>query len=205
MSAFKMKNETIADGFYACPAVYEDAESITGLLVRTAEWLRDRGSNQWSGLLKGQDTHDITGSIENGHVFVFKKDEELAAVVMLLPEPSEWDRTLWGDDGHEESIYLHRLAVSRRFAGQGLGARVLHWVETGIYFPGKHGSGLIVSLITMPCIPFIGVWDMNSWVLMHPGIICLRKRFRQNKRPLQEAFLSFSKKEDRRCCGQFYL
>lgn len=84
MSAFKIENETIADGFYACPAVYEDAESITGLLVRTAEWLRDRGSNQWSGLLKGQDIHDITGSIEKGHVFVFKKDEELAAVVMLL-------------------------------------------------------------------------------------------------------------------------
>lgn len=120
MTAFKIENETIADGFYACPAVYEDAESITGLLVRTAEWLRDRGSNQWSGLLKGQDIHDITGSIEKGHVFVFKKDEELAAVVMLLPAPSEWDRTLWGDDGHEESIYLHRLAVSRRFAGQGL-------------------------------------------------------------------------------------
>lgn len=40
MSAFKIENETIADGFYACPAVYEDAESITGLLVRTAEWLR---------------------------------------------------------------------------------------------------------------------------------------------------------------------
>lgn len=37
MSAFKIENETIADGFYACPAVYEDAESITGLLVRTAE------------------------------------------------------------------------------------------------------------------------------------------------------------------------
>lgn len=82
MSAFKIENETIADGFYACPAVYEDAESITGLLVRTAEWLRDRGSNQWSGLLKGQDIHDITGSIEKGHVFVYKKDEELAAVVM---------------------------------------------------------------------------------------------------------------------------
>ncbi len=77
MSSFKIKSKTIADGFYACPAVYEDAESITGLLVRTAEWLRDRGSNQWSGLLEGQDTHDITGSIENGHVFVFKKTKSL--------------------------------------------------------------------------------------------------------------------------------
>ncbi|MCO4851717.1 GNAT family N-acetyltransferase [Bacillus vallismortis] len=137
MSSFKITNETLADGICACPAVYEDAESITGLLVRTAEWLRDRGSNQWSGLLEGQDTHDIAGSIENGHVFVFKKDEELAAVVMLLPEPSEWDRTLWGDDGHETSIYLHRLAVSRRFAGQGLGGRILHWAETGIDYPEK--------------------------------------------------------------------
>ncbi|RPK01738.1 hypothetical protein BSBH6_03159 [Bacillus subtilis] len=137
MSAFKMKNETIADGFYACPGVYEDAEAITGLLVRTAEWLRDRGSTQWSGLLEGHDTHDITGSIADGHVFVFKKDEELAAVVMLLPEPSEWDRKLWGEDGHEASIYLHRLAVSRQFAGQGLGASVLQWAETGIYFSEK--------------------------------------------------------------------
>ncbi|MDR4434812.1 GNAT family N-acetyltransferase [Bacillus tequilensis] len=137
MSSFTITNEMLTDGIRACPAVYEDAEAITGLLVRTAEWLRYRGSTQWSGLLEGQDTHDITGSIESGQVFVFKKDEELAAVVMLLTEPSEWDRKLWGEDGHGESMYLHRLAVSRRFAGQGLGARVLQWAETGIHFPEK--------------------------------------------------------------------
>ncbi|KAF1679090.1 GNAT family N-acetyltransferase [Bacillus mexicanus] len=137
MSPFKITNETLADGIRAYPAEYEDAGSITGLLVRTAEWLRDRGSTQWSGLLEGHDTHNIAGSIEKGHVFVFKKDDELAAVVMLLPEPSEWDRKLWGEDGHAGSIYLHRLAVSRRLAGQGLGARVLQWAETGVHFPGK--------------------------------------------------------------------
>ncbi|MBT9251445.1 GNAT family N-acetyltransferase [Bacillus halotolerans] len=137
MTSFKITKETVANDFHAGLADREDAEQITGLLVRTAEWLRDRGSDQWSGLLEGHDSHDIVGSIESGLVFVFQKDQELAGVVMLLPEPSEWDRTLWGDEGHEESIYLHRLAVSRRFAGNGLGAEILTWTETGVEYPGK--------------------------------------------------------------------
>ncbi len=54
MTAFKIENETIADGFYACPAVYEDAESITRLLVRTAEWLRDRVLTNGADFSKGK-------------------------------------------------------------------------------------------------------------------------------------------------------
>ncbi|MEB9894711.1 GNAT family N-acetyltransferase, partial [Bacillus cereus] len=42
-----------------------------------------------------------------------------------------------GEAGHDDSIYLHRLAIDRAFAGSQLGHAVLRWVEAGIRFPGK--------------------------------------------------------------------
>lgn len=75
--------------------------------------------------------------------------------------------------------------------GTGLGARVLQWAETGIHFPEKTRIRLDCVADSDALHSFIGVWDMNSWVLMRPDIICLRKRLRQNKRPLQGAFCLF--------------
>ncbi|MBT2572516.1 GNAT family N-acetyltransferase [Bacillus sp. ISL-51] len=136
MSSFTITNDTTGT-FQASLARPEDAQAVMDLLVSAAKWLRDKGSDQWSGLLHGEDTHNMRGSIAEGHVFLFKRDGELAGVVMLLPEASEWDRRLWGEDGHGESVYLHRLAIAREFAGRGLGRAILSWAETGVYCPGK--------------------------------------------------------------------
>ncbi|MCY9107907.1 GNAT family N-acetyltransferase [Bacillus atrophaeus] len=144
MTSFKI-TETDVDSFHICEAKREDAKEVEALLVRIAEWLREQGSSQWSGLLEGKDTHNMLGSIADGHVFLFKEAEALAGVMMLLPQPSEWDRELWGDQGHEESIYLHRLAVDRHFSGRKLGETILSWAETGVFYPGK-------SRIRLDCV-----------------------------------------------------
>ncbi|MCP6681872.1 GNAT family N-acetyltransferase [Bacillus nakamurai] len=136
MTPFTITNDK-AGIFQASLAQPDDAQAVMELLVSAAKWLRGKGSDQWSGLLHGEDTHNMRGSVADGHVFLFKRDGELAGVVMLLPEASEWDRQLWGEAGHGESVYLHRLAIDRRFAGCGLGRTILSWAETGVYCPGK--------------------------------------------------------------------
>lgn len=54
-----------------------------------------------------------------------------------MQQPGEWDLRLWGDGGHEGSVYLHRLAVRRDYAGGGLGTAIMDWALQGIDFPGK--------------------------------------------------------------------
>lgn len=114
-----------------------DAPAVMELLVGAAKWLQSKGSTQWSALLSGDDHHDVVGHIENGELFLFKDGDTLAGIVLLMQVPGDWDHHLWGPDGHEPNVYLHRLAINRDYAGQGLGADIVRWAETGISFPGK--------------------------------------------------------------------
>ncbi|MCQ6560069.1 GNAT family N-acetyltransferase [Paenibacillus mendelii] len=137
MNEYRIINDRVNQEARASQAKPEDAAAILELLIQTAKWLRSKGSHQWSGLLEGRDNHDTTGSISRGNVFMCKHGEFLAGIMILLPEPSEWDRRLWGDEGHEGAIYLHRLAISRDHAGKSLGQDMMRWAEEGIRFQGK--------------------------------------------------------------------
>lgn len=106
--------------------------------------------------------------------FLFRQNEELAGVVMLLPEASGWDRRLWGDEGHEESVYLHRLAINRRFAGAGLGRTIMTWAETGVSCPGKRKSGSTACPETRRFSRFTAEWVTNQKDSRRV-IICLKK------------------------------
>ncbi|MBB6672704.1 GNAT family N-acetyltransferase [Cohnella nanjingensis] len=129
----------IGTAFRADQAKPADADAVMRLLVRTAEWFRSLGSTQWQALLAGEDSHRTVEAISRGDVYVFRPqgEEAIAGMVMLLREPSAWDRELWGAEGHASAVYLHRLAIDRETAGRGLGGRIMRWVETDVRFPGK--------------------------------------------------------------------
>lgn len=121
----------------AVQATHTDTDQVSSLLYQTAKWLRNQGSTQWSDLLEGNDKHSTADAIASGDVFLFKEGETIAGMVILLQKPNHWDLTLWGNTDHEDALYLHRLTTNRDFAGRYLGNKILTWVETGIYFPGK--------------------------------------------------------------------
>lgn len=145
MNDFTMINEYVTPSIQASRAKPEEAHEAAELLVQTAKWLSGKGSTQWRGLLEGTDMHDMAGAARKGDVYLFRDGGILAGVAMLVREPSEWDRELWGPDGHEGAVYLHRLAINRAYGGQGLGRAILRWAETGIAFPG-------VNRIRLDCI-----------------------------------------------------
>ncbi len=53
MTPFTITEEK-AGAFRVTSARKDDEEEVMDLLVQAAEWLRDKGSNQWSGLLQGK-------------------------------------------------------------------------------------------------------------------------------------------------------
>eukprot|EP01117_Protostelium_nocturnum_P018805 TRINITY_DN7945_c0_g1_i1.p1 TRINITY_DN7945_c0_g1~~TRINITY_DN7945_c0_g1_i1.p1 ORF type:complete len:179 (-),score=55.86 TRINITY_DN7945_c0_g1_i1:28-564(-) len=129
----------------AFQASEKDEEEVMGLLIKTARWLKSRGSVQWNDLLEGKDKHGTAQSIKNGDVYIFKNrlNGMAVGVVVLFQNPTPWDINLWGQ--HEDtSIYLHRLTVDREFAGKNLGREILRWVHDGILFEGK-------SLVRLDC------------------------------------------------------
>lgn len=132
-------NESVNEGVLASQAELKDTQDIMDILIGTAKWLQSKGSTQWSGLLQGEDSHDMVGSISRGEVYVFKENGICVATVILKQGVSEWDQDLWGkNEGNSNtSVFVHRLAIHRGYAGKGLGADIMHWIESGVQFAGK--------------------------------------------------------------------
>ncbi|WP_309272910.1 GNAT family N-acetyltransferase [Paenibacillus sp.] len=129
--------QEVIPGVIAVQAGPEDKEAVNGLMLQTAAWLQSKGSKQWHELLAGEDRHRVPDAIDRGEVFIFKHDDTIAGMVILQQHASAWDRSLWGEEGHETAVYLHRLCINRDFGGKRLGDAILRWAEQGIRFPGK--------------------------------------------------------------------
>jgi hypothetical protein len=137
----------IHGSFIMKAAQEEDTPAVMNLLRETAEWLKSKGSSQWSGLLNGVDSHDTPNAIRRGDVFICWSGEIAAGVVMLLRQPSAWDYDLWGENAFPEdrALYLHRLAIKRQHSKSGLGQAILNWCDSGVRFEGK-------ELLRLDCI-----------------------------------------------------
>lgn len=136
---FTLQKNQLKGQFTMVQAKIVDTEDVLSLLVETAGWFKDNGSTQWNGLLKGIDSHRADEAVQRGDVFVCKIDGEIAGMVMLLQKPSEWDRNLWvlHEEDPNEAIYLHRLAIRRKYAKHQLGEEILNWCKESIRFKGK--------------------------------------------------------------------
>ncbi|MDR9852414.1 GNAT family N-acetyltransferase [Paenibacillus sp. VCA1] len=129
--------EEVLPGIFAAQARPEDKMAVNSLMVQAAAWLQGKGSKQWHELLAGEDRHGVAEAVDRGDVFIFKQGDALAGMVILQQHASAWDRALWGNEGHESAVYLHRLCIDRAFAGRQLGSAILNWAVNGIRFPHK--------------------------------------------------------------------
>lgn len=136
---FTMQRDHLKAQFTMAQAQVEDTEDVLSLLMETAEWFKDNGSTQWSGLLNGIDAHRTEEAVGRGDVFICKVEAEVVGMVMLLQRPSAWDRNLWNlhEEQSNEAVYLHRLATRRKYANQQLGEEILNWCKDSIRFQGK--------------------------------------------------------------------
>ena len=65
----------------------------------------------------------ITSDVDAGLFFIAEQNGEAAGVVKFQLQ----DEQFWPDVPQEESAFVHRLAVRRRFAGSGISSALLSW------------------------------------------------------------------------------
>lgn len=126
-------------------AEQKDKLFIEEMLKQAAQWLRKKGSNQWSGILKGEDRHNTSEAIERGEVFVGKVNNQIAGMFALWSHQSEWDEECWGKNSSDAYLYLHRLTVLRSFSGQGISEQLLFEAK-------KYAKAKGFSAIRLDCI-----------------------------------------------------
>lgn len=105
------------------PATVADVPVLHRIRVGAEAWLASRGIEQWgSGWLRES---GIRAQVDDGqwHVGVTTSGEVTGGLRLLWA-----DEEVWQAD-HAFAAYVHGLTIDRRYAGAGVGARLLAWVE----------------------------------------------------------------------------
>ena len=102
-------------------ALAADLEEVVDILQDAVRWLREQGMPMWKA-------DDISGpqigeDIGKGLFFIGESRGQLAFTFKYQLE----DLPFWPDIPPGSSAFVHRLAVRRRFAGEGLSQAALAW------------------------------------------------------------------------------
>ncbi|GEK92230.1 GNAT family N-acetyltransferase [Alkalibacterium kapii] len=106
-------------------AQLNDLSLVRKLLTDTAKWLREKGSTQWAGLLKGEDVHNIEEAIKRKEVFLVYRSQKIIGTFALWSTQTKWDQELWGENESNDFLYLHRLALGNNEHGRNAGSILL--------------------------------------------------------------------------------
>jgi GNAT superfamily N-acetyltransferase len=99
----------------------QDAQNVISVLTEAAQWLEQNGMTMWRDeeLLSARFDADV----EAGLFFMAEQEGMIAGVVKFQLE----DALFWPDVPPDQSAFVHRLAVRRRFAGGGISKALLDW------------------------------------------------------------------------------
>jgi protein-tyrosine phosphatase len=121
------------------PGAVQDAPAVLRLRDAAGQWLLSRGIAQWR---PGEISEPgLVARAEAGELFVSRaEDSVVGAVVVSLSDPA-----FWGPDAGDDAGYLHTLVIDRRYAGTGLGRRILQQAE-------QHLAGRGVARVRLDCV-----------------------------------------------------
>jgi ribosomal protein S18 acetylase RimI-like enzyme len=110
--------------------------AVVDVLEDAARWLASIDRTAWPvgsfAALDSRERRQVVDALEFGELYLATIGGEPAATVSLF----EQDERFW-PGAPRDALYVHKLAVRRRFAGIGLGAAVLGWVEGRARARGK--------------------------------------------------------------------
>jgi len=78
------------------------------------------------------DDEEIKQAISNQFTYMILEGDHLIGAFTLSPIQSEWDIHIFGVEDVADSLYLHRLAITPRYIGRGIGKNMFQWIHENI-------------------------------------------------------------------------
>jgi len=98
-----------------------DCDDVAAILAEAAAWAEERHGKLW--IQEELDVVSIRNDVGRGEFFLGRiADGPISVLRYQLI-----DREFWPDSIDDRAAYVHRLAVRRRYAGQGVAAAMLGW------------------------------------------------------------------------------
>ena len=98
----------------------EEAQVAAEILDEATAFVATLGFPEWPTPFP---VDELAANIERGELYLAELVGEIVGTFTLLWE----DPTFWGKQP-PVAVYVHKLAIRRRFAGRGLGAALVDWV-----------------------------------------------------------------------------
>ncbi|WP_280458245.1 GNAT family N-acetyltransferase [Nocardia carnea] len=121
------------------PAAPDDLNLICRLRLQRASWLAARGSDQWSteaaGLSIDYFARVVERALTAGETWIAEVNGDPAGTITVNDRA---DKQLWTDSELADSLIVHYLIVDLRYAGHGLGSRLLAHAATVTRVRGRH-------------------------------------------------------------------
>ncbi len=111
-------------------AQIDDLSTVLDVLDELAEWLQERGIRQWPAKFRGEGDwreERLRSYVEEGDAWLVRAGGEVAAT-FTTGGPDPHYAHGWPDDPNK-GLYVYRMAVRRKYAGQDLGSRILDWCD----------------------------------------------------------------------------
>lgn len=115
------------------------AAAVAAVLREAAQWLVDEGKPLWA-VSEFSDVR-VQQDVNAGLYVVVAMESAVAGVVRFQRE----DRDFWPDAEPGTSAFLHKLAVQRAWAGQGVSAALLE-------FAREHARSLGLRYLRLDCV-----------------------------------------------------
>lgn len=115
-------------------AVAEDVDAMIRLRTEAEQWLRDNDIRQWTADYDQYARDVLRDAVAAGKAWVVEDDGQVIATISLNGP----DLVLWHpEDDPATALYLGKMIVSRRYAGQDLGAALMNWASLRAAKAGK--------------------------------------------------------------------
>ncbi|XEC94088.1 GNAT family N-acetyltransferase [Paenibacillus tarimensis] len=113
-------------------ATDEDVDDIRSLFIDAAQWIHStRGFWQWR--VESFEREIVDAFVRDNEVFVAVLRNELVGCFSV-----HWGyEEIWGEQFHEDAGYVHRLCVSRKRKGEGIGRELIRYAESYVRAKGK--------------------------------------------------------------------
>jgi len=112
--------------FTICPATVDQQPIVIQLIDEAAAWLRQKNIDQWAEPWPNRAERDerVKRGLERGETWLVLEGRTPAATMTICRDPIPH---VWRELGRGDAIYIHRLVVSRKYAGQDLGGVMVDW------------------------------------------------------------------------------
>ena len=100
-------------------ALSEDCSTVSEILNEAAKWLEEKGQRLWVSTELSE--KEISADVDAGLYWLVISEELPIACFRYQHRDMEF----WDDIPHDDSAFLHRIAVRRRFAGRGIPQKIV--------------------------------------------------------------------------------